>query len=448
MEMFIGVCIIATYIYYLHNKITELEKELKDVKELKHKEIENYFNRYSYQTNNKITENVNQILSKLRETQYEIYFSLHGNYLKEDDNLISNSKDLLNESLNKLFQTQKKISDKYKLLQEKIEIAQKVMISNINEYPFIATVIADYETAKEKAIIQYLRNKSRPAYSAAEIVAEIKREKKKGFEQLYAYKWELAYLHDLLPWLEEIEYEATNSITKQEEKILDVKEDGVVKWVSLDEYRSLSITERNQLALDRYMKSNKSKWQIGRDYERYIGYLYEIKGFKVTYFGIEQGLEDLGRDLICYKENEIHIVQCKCWSSKKEIHEKHINQLFGTTVMYYFSELNPRGTLNEFYNYMKKGKIIPVFVTTTKFSKTAIKFAESLNVLHLTVPLEDYPMIKCNINRTTGEKIYHLPFDQQYDKCIISPKDGEFYAKTVKEAESKGFRRAMKWYGI
>ena len=72
MEMFIGVCIIATYIYYLHNKITELEKELKDVKELKHKEIENYFNRYSYQTNNKITENVNQILSKLRETQYEI----------------------------------------------------------------------------------------------------------------------------------------------------------------------------------------------------------------------------------------------------------------------------------------------------------------------------------------------------------------------------------------
>ncbi len=61
--------------------------------------------------------------------------------------------------------------------------------------------------------------------------------------------------------------------------------------------------------------------------------------------------------------------------------------------------------------------------------------------------LEDYPMIKCNINRNTGERIYHLPFDQQYDKCIINPAEGEFYAKTVKEAEENGFRRAMRWRG-
>ena len=57
-------------------------------------------------------------------------------------------------------------------------------------------------------------------------------------------------------------------------------------------------------------------------------------------------------------------------------------------------------------------------------------------------------MIKCNINQTTGEKIYHLPFDQQYDKCIITPETGEFYAMTVAEAEEAGFRRAMRWKGI
>lgn len=96
---------------------------------------------------------------------------------------------------------------------------------------------------------------------------------------------------------------------------------------------------------------------------------------------------------------------------------------------------------------IKEGRIIPVFVTTTKFSNTARKFANSLNVLLMTVPLEDYPMIKCNINRNTGERIYHLPFDQQYDKCIINPAEGEFYAKTVKEAEENGFRRAMRWRG-
>ena len=83
--------------------------------------------------------------------------------------------------------------------------------------------------------------------------------------------------------------------------------------------------ERNQLALDRYKASHKkSKWQIGRDYELYIGYRYSQSGYSVDYFGSYMGLEDLGRDLICKKGNKVLIVQCKYWSSKKEIHEKHI----------------------------------------------------------------------------------------------------------------------------
>ena len=64
--------------------------------------------------------------------------------------------------------------------------------------------------------------------------------------------------------------------------------------------------ERNQLALDRYKASHKkSKWQIGRDYELYIGYRYSQSGYSVDYFGSYMGLEDLGRDLICKKGNKI-----------------------------------------------------------------------------------------------------------------------------------------------
>ena len=53
-----------------------------------------------------------------------------------------------------------------------------------------------------------------------------------------------------------------------------------------------------------------------------------------------------------------------------------------------------------------------------------IKFKENIEV-------DDYPCIKCNIGRDMyGEtKIYHLPFDQQYDSTKISKK-GEFYAMT------------------
>ena len=61
-------------------------------------------------------------------------------------------------------------------------------------------------------------------------------------------------------------------------------------------------------------------------------------------------------------------------------------------------------------------------------------------------PLADYPRIKCNVSRT-GERIYHLPFDQQYDTTVVEPTRGERYVATAVEAEELGFRRAWRWRG-
>ena len=60
--------------------------------------------------------------------------------------------------------------------------------------------------------------------------------------------------------------------------------------------------------------------------------------------------------------------------------------------------------------------------------------------------LEEFPRIKCNINNK--EKIYHLPFDQQYDRTIIGDQKGEFFAWTIQEAVDKGFRRAKKYFYV
>jgi hypothetical protein len=174
-----------------------------------------------------------------------------------------------------------------------------------------------------------------------------------------------------------------------------------------------------------------------------------MKGFKVNYQGIEKGLEDLGRDLICIKDREIEIVQCKCWASYKTIHEKHINQLYGTAVKYYIEHrqiLNTKRTLSFFPELISSGEIKATFITSTKLSDTAKQFADALGIkVQEEKQLQRYPVIKCNIG-VSGEKIYHLPFDQQYDKTLIK-NSGEFYAMTVKEAMSKGFRRAFKWRG-
>lgn len=99
------------------------------------------------------------------------------------------------------------------------------------------------------------------------------------------------------------------------------------------------------------------------------------------------------------------------------------------------------GQQNLFGSGMLKSKLI----TSTALSETAKRFATALGVEYEeNYPLNTYPLIKCNVNKATNEKIYHLPFDQQYDRVQIK-NDGEFFAWSVAEAENSGFRRAKKW---
>ena len=57
-------------------------------------------------------------------------------------------------------------------------------------------------------------------------------------------------------------------------------------WITKEEYNSLTELERNKLAFDRYKNRKKTKWEIGRDFEMYIGYLCSLHNCKVDYFGI------------------------------------------------------------------------------------------------------------------------------------------------------------------
>ena len=95
-----------------------------------------------------------------------------------------------------------------------------------------------------------------------------------------------------------------------------------------------------------------------------------------------------------------------------------------------------------------KKNIKGILVTTTTLSDTAKLIAKELGIIVRENEDFDkkYPCIKCNINHTTQEKIYHLPFDQQYDRINIEPENGETYVETVKEAEELGFRKALKHY--
>ena len=341
--------------------------------------------------------------------------------------------------------TTRNIHQRQSELHEKEEAFKAFMEAKISTFPALATMVADYQAKRDEYIAATIEKFRPRAFRAVEQVRKLKAEKRDLSAQALAYKWELAAIHATIPWIDDI---ADDPIIPAQETHINSEyagsEDTAQYWLTSEEYHSLPSSEKYQLALDRYVKRNKSNAEIGRDYERYIGYLYEKDGFTVAYFGIEKGMEDLGRDLICKKDGKTHIIQCKCWSKKKTIHEKHINQLFGTTVMYYLTNINPAGSLTDFYNYIQSKKLVPTFAATTDFSDTAKQFANGLGILLQRIDLQPYPLIKCNIGRE-GERIYHLPFDQQYDKVKIDP-PSEFFAMTISEAEARGFRRAMRWY--
>jgi hypothetical protein len=327
-----------------------------------------------------------------------------------------------------------------------------IIVSEKKEgFPWVANAISDYHHLLDLKIAEELRIKDNPALKGAEQVTLISKKKKEVEKEYYQTKYLLDYYEELFPWLADFR-EIDDEIIKNDSSSLIIYDnnDPASYWLNENEYKKLTVSERNQVALDRYNNRKKSNWEIGRDYERYIGYLYEKEGYNVSYQGIIKGYEDLGRDLIAKKDNQSLIIQCKYWAKHKTIHEKYVYQLFGTTVEFFIDKetISCNNHYEKFNQSLKNESIKPVFVTSIGLSETALKVADILSVeVRQNVPLNDYPQIKCNVSTTTNEKIYHLPFDQQYDKVIIEPEKGEFYAKTVKEAEKMGFRRSYKWRG-
>jgi len=325
---------------------------------------------------------------------------------------------------------------------------EKMLGSNLKAMPYLAGMISDYLTYDLEVLANQLDwGHSIKRYETEVKIRELRRETKEKLEKAKQAEYQLAYLIELYPELEEIietEYKDLIYVKPSVEELLSSKDesevDSVRQYLTNEEWRSLSEAERNQKALDRYVEGRtKSNWQVGRDYELYVGYsLYEKNGWEVRYYGSEKKLEDLGRDLIARKGLVVEIVQCKYWGKEKTIHEKHVFQLYGTKVCYEMEHETDNIAVNA------------VFITNTVLSAKAKEVAERLGIRIIEeYPIGLFPRIKCNIGKDQSgktTKIYHMPMDQQYDNVIIDKEKGEMLVTTVKEAESAGFRRAYKWH--
>ncbi len=315
-------------------------------------------------------------------------------------------------------------------------------------FPWLAGAYADYFELLDRKEARYLEQKKHPAKKAAEHVREAAARRRKAEHRAKTNEYIVSYYESLFPWLSEFREEESDELIESNVSSDAGADDAARQFLTASEYEKLSNTEKYQLALDRYSSRRKSKWAIGRDYERYVGYLYESRGYDVEYKGILDSFEDMGRDIVARRSDDTLIVQCKCWSRSKIIHEKHIFQLFGTTIEFCHdhqlpSDLPQQPNLLDWRSAWNN--VRPIFITTTELSDKARRIAQTLNVEVIeNEPFEEWPMIKCNLS-STGERIYHLPFDQQYDRVMIEALKQEFFAWTIAEAEAAGYRRAFRW---
>ena len=182
-----------------------------------------------------------------------------------------------------------------------LEEKYNTTLQNSNPFRFVAEMISDWETIVYDKTCHFLRTKKHPAIKKSLEVNKLK-EKTRNIicdfkEMKYKYQFLLEAFPELKQYVDDAEslkyladYKDFNEFKEERDEVLD--------WISPEEYKMMSENDRNQLALDRYKKAHKSEWQIGMQYEMYIGYHLRNEGFHVVQYGIEHGLEDLGRDII------------------------------------------------------------------------------------------------------------------------------------------------------
>lgn len=92
-------------------------------------------------------------------------------------------------------------------------------------------------------------------------------------------------------------------------------------------------TEEEKRAYAEKMKGLKQK---GKEYEEFVAGYYKLDGYEVNLHGINKGKKDKGIDIICYKDDELILIQCKNWKedSKYKINHEKLKAFVGCCTEY------------------------------------------------------------------------------------------------------------------
>ena len=87
---------------------------------------------------------------------------------------------------------------------------------------------------------------------------------------------------------------------------------------------------------ERYKKYLETVSNKGKEYEEFVAGYFKIDGYEVNPHGIKNGKKDKGIDIICCKDDEVILIQCKNWKedSKYKINHEKLKAFVGCCTEY------------------------------------------------------------------------------------------------------------------
>jgi restriction system protein len=104
-----------------------------------------------------------------------------------------------------------------------------------------------------------------------------------------------------------------------------------VKEVINTKKREFTTEEKKAYALR--MKEQKDK---GLEFEKFVAGHFKLDGYEIVLNGIKRGKKDKGIDIVCTKDDELILIQCKNWKkdSKYKIKHTHLKEFIGNCTVY------------------------------------------------------------------------------------------------------------------
>lgn len=120
---------------------------------------------------------------------------------------------------------------------------------------------------------------------------------------------------------------------KSKEKEYKEKFENTQNNTNINKRKFTPYTEEEKKAYAERMKELKQK---GREYEKFVAGYYKLDGYKIELHGIKKGVKDKGIDIICEKDQELILIQCKNWKedSKYKINHEKLKAFVGCCTEY------------------------------------------------------------------------------------------------------------------